>query len=66
LLVIERVIKPSNQPDPAKWMDLHMLVVLTGRERTEEEFGVLFAEAGFNLARVIPVGEFAIIECVPV
>jgi hypothetical protein len=66
LLVIERVVKPSNQPDPAKWLDLQMLVMLTGRERTEEEFGELFARAGFRLTRVIPVGELSIIEGVPV
>jgi O-methyltransferase domain len=48
-LLIEFVVKPSNQPDFAKWLDLNMLVILRGRERTEEEFRTLYAAAGFRL-----------------
>jgi hypothetical protein len=66
LLVIERVVKPSNRPDPAKWGDLNMLVMLTGRERTEDEFSDLFAQCGFRLTRLIPAGNLSIIEGVPV
>ena len=43
-----------------------MMVLLTGRERTEEEFRQLYTESGFNLTRVIPVGELSILEGVPV
>jgi hypothetical protein len=64
-LLIEFVIKPSNQPDFAKWLDLNMLVILTGRERTEEEFRDLYAAAGFRLRRIIPAGGLSIIEGVP-
>ena len=42
-----------------------MLVMLTGRERTEAEFRGLYAAAGFNLTRTIPAGDFALIEGVP-
>jgi hypothetical protein len=62
LLVIEQVVKPSNQPDPAKWMDLNMLTLLTGRERTEAEFRELYARAGFKLTRVIPAMRLSIVE----
>ncbi len=62
LLVIEFVVKPPNQPDVAKLMDLNMLVLLTGLERTEEEFGKLYASAGFKLTRVVPAGRLSIIE----
>lgn len=65
-LIIELVIKPSNQPDFAKWLDLNMLVILQGRERTEEEFRDLYAAAGFRLSRIIPAGGLSIIEGVPV
>jgi hypothetical protein len=65
LLVIELLVTPSNQPDFAKWLDLHMLVLLTGRERIEAEFRELFAAAGFQLTRIIPLGGRAIIEGVP-
>jgi SAM-dependent methyltransferase len=54
LLVVEMVIPPDNRPGIAQAMDLNMLVVLGGRERTEAEFEDLFREAGFRLERVIP------------
>jgi ubiquinone/menaquinone biosynthesis C-methylase UbiE len=54
LLIIEMVIKPGNQPQPAKWLDLNMLVLPGGRERTEPEYGEMFAKAGFRLERVVP------------
>jgi hypothetical protein len=62
LLVIEQVVKPSNQPDPAKWMDLNMLTLLTGRERTETEFSEIYARAGFKLTRIIPAMRLSIVE----
>jgi hypothetical protein len=65
LIVIERLIGPSNQPDPVKWGDLMMLVMLTGRERTEVEFRDMFAAAGFKLTRVLAAGEFAVMEGTP-
>lgn len=58
MLLIERILKPSNQPDPAKFVDLQMLVLAPGgRERTEAEFRALLGEAGFSLTRVIPTAE---------
>jgi O-methyltransferase len=66
VLVMEQVVKASNQPDAAKWMDLNMLVLLTGRERTEAEFGELFARSGFQLTRVIPATRLSIVEGVAV
>ena len=65
LLVMEAVVQPPNRPDPAKWMDLNMLVLLTGRERTEEEFGELYARAGFRLTRVVPTMRLSIVEGIP-
>lgn len=35
-------------------MDLMMLVLSPGRERTESEYGTLLQTAGFSLTRVIP------------
>jgi hypothetical protein len=37
-----------------KLMDLNMLVLLGGVERTEEEFRRLFDQAGFRLTRIVP------------
>lgn len=66
VLVMELVVKPSNQPDAAKWMDLNMLVMLTGRERTEAEFADLYARAGFRLTRVVPTTRLSIVEGIAV
>lgn len=54
LLVIEMVVPGPNQPHPAKQLDLVMLTVPGGRERTEAEYGQLFEQAGLRLTRVIP------------
>ncbi|MDG2380342.1 MAG: methyltransferase [Pirellulaceae bacterium] len=54
LLVVENVILSGNTPCSAKFLDLTMLLVPGGRERTEHEFRELFAKAGFELTRVIP------------
>ena len=67
LLVVEPVIGPGNEPDPAKYSDLNMLVILGGRERTASEFERLYAEAGFDLTGIVRTGSaFAVIEGVPV
>jgi hypothetical protein len=67
LLLIERILRPSNQPDPAKFVDMVMLVLSpSGRERTDGEFRTLLGEAGFSLARVIPTtGALSILESQP-
>jgi len=63
LLLVEMVIPPDNQPSPAQAMDLNMLVVAGGRERTEDEYRGLLQGAGFRLERVIPThSPFSVIE----
>ena len=54
VILIESVIPPGNEPGLGKIIDLEMLVMPGGRERTEEEFRRLFDRAGYRLARVIP------------
>lgn len=53
VLVVETVIPPGNEPSFGKWLDLMMLLV-DGRERTQEEYRRLFSEAGLSLKRIIP------------
>jgi hypothetical protein len=63
LLLIEMVIPPDNSPSMAQAMDLNMLVLLTGRERTESEYRDLLAAGGFKIERVIPTHTpFSVIE----
>ena len=54
LLVIDAVMKAGNEPDPNKNLDLNIMALTPGRERTKEEFAALFAAAGLRLTRVIP------------
>jgi hypothetical protein len=66
VLVIDAVIQPGNQPDMGKLIDLEMLAMPGGRERTAEEFRQLFARAGFEMTRVVPTQSMVcIIEGVP-
>lgn len=67
LLVIEMVIKPRNEEQAAKWLDLNMLLIPGGRERTEAEYAEMYARAGFRLERIVPTPtEVSIIEGRPV
>jgi len=51
LVLLESVIEPGNQPQGAKWLDLLMLVIARGRERTEEEWRALLAASGWEPTR---------------
>jgi hypothetical protein len=55
LLVIDRVL-PDDGPPPLNdaLLDLHMLVLFAGKERTESEFRRLYERAGFRLTRAVP------------
>jgi DNA-binding MarR family transcriptional regulator len=44
----EFVVPGPDQPHLAKLMDVHMMVAVGGRERTEAEYAELFGEAGFE------------------
>jgi hypothetical protein len=66
LLLIERVVEPPNAGMPAKFGDLHMLVLPGGRERTFDEYSALCRKAGFETLRSVRAGpHFQIIECEP-
>ena len=71
LLVVETVL-----PDESAWaagkgehfgnhLDINMLVLTGGRERTSDEFASLFADSGWRLSRVIPTpSPYSIVEAV--
>ena len=54
LMVVESVIPETPEFDMGKWMDLNMMVMATGRERTAAEFRDLFVQAGFALEQIVP------------
>jgi O-methyltransferase domain len=49
LLVLDSVIPPGNEPSGAKWLDLLMLVLQRGRERSEADWRALLEKAGFGI-----------------
>ena len=66
LLVIELVLPQGEEPFFGKWLDLHMLVMLGARERTEAEYAALFRTAGFELSRIAATRAGpSVIEAVP-
>jgi hypothetical protein len=54
LILVENLIPENREANFGKWMDLLMLIVAGGRERTATEYGELYAKAGFKLERVVP------------
>jgi hypothetical protein len=54
VLIVEMVVPPPNVAHPAKMLDLVMLTVPGGRERTVDEYRALLAKAGLTLTRVVP------------
>ncbi|HMI91378.1 MAG TPA: methyltransferase [Polyangiales bacterium] len=55
LICIDAVLPPLGDPASAqlKLMDLHMMVSLAGKERTEDEWRRLFRSTGFALERIV-------------
>ena len=67
LLVVEGVVPAGNGPSFTKQLDLNMLVIPGGKERTEEEYRALYDAAGFKLTSITPTAaEVSVIEGRPV
>lgn len=63
LLVVESVIPAGNEPFGGKFLDLVMLLIPGGKERTEDEYRELFAQGGFELTQVVPTAtETSVLE----
>ncbi len=63
LFVVEAPLPGRNEPSMHKLMDINMLVMTGGRERTEDEYRTLFEAAGFELTRVSSTPlELAVLE----
>lgn len=56
LLVIETVVPESADPDWSKTLDIVMLTLFAGRQRTAEEYRQLLRKGGFELRREIDTG----------
>jgi SAM-dependent methyltransferase len=66
LLIVEAVLPDGNTPHHGKLMDLLMLTVTGGVERSQSEFGQILMKSGFTLARVYPTTTHqSVIEAFP-
>jgi SAM-dependent methyltransferase/DNA-binding HxlR family transcriptional regulator len=55
ILVAEQIVRPgAGVMVPTKLIDLQLMVVLSGQERTEDEYRKLFEAAGLQLAKIWP------------
>ena len=67
LLIVESVIPAGPVPGFGKLLDVTMLVITGGKERTETEYRDLLDRAGYRLQRIVPTAaEVAVVEAVPV
>jgi hypothetical protein len=67
LILVEMVITEGNTFHPGKMLDMTMLALTTGEERTEPEYRELLAKANYKLTRVIPTyASVSIVEAEPI
>lgn len=65
VLVIEQIIPTDAGPHWSKMLDIHMLALLGGRQRTRQEYETLFDSAGLSFVREIDTGaDISILEAV--
>ncbi|CPR12393.1 O-methyltransferase [Mycobacterium bohemicum DSM 44277] len=63
VLLIEGVVPEGEGGPIVKWVDLEMLVINDGRERTESQYRRLFEESGFRMVGVVDTASrFSVIE----
>jgi len=61
--IVEMVIPDDRSATPAQLMDVNMLAILPGRERTQAEYTALLADAGLRFERLVPThSPFQILE----
>jgi hypothetical protein len=56
LLVIETIVPDDPGPDWSKMLDIHMLTLLGGRQRNQQEYEALLTQSGFLFQREIDTG----------
>jgi len=67
LLIIEAVLPIGNGPSVTKEIDMLMMALPGGIERTEEEYRLLFKQGGFQLSSITPTTSLiSVIEGKPV
>jgi ubiquinone/menaquinone biosynthesis C-methylase UbiE len=66
VLLVDMVVPDTNAMSFSKLLDLNMLAMTGGRERTKAEFSALLDAADYKLTRIIPtMAPQSVIEAVP-
>jgi O-methyltransferase domain/Dimerisation domain len=66
VLLVERDLGAPNENPAAKLSDLNMFVMPGGRERSDDEYAALFAQAGLRHSSTTPAANgYAVIEAAP-
>ena len=65
LLLMEFVVPEGDEGFEATDIDIDMLILVGGRERTEREYAQLLASSGWSLTRTIPTQRQSLLEAHP-
>jgi hypothetical protein len=66
VLLVDTIVPDAASPSFSKFLDLNMLVMNGGRERTKAEFCALLEAADYNVTRIVPtMAPQSVIEAVP-
>jgi hypothetical protein len=65
LLLVEVVLPDDDRPHPGKDLDVRMLTMHGGKERSLSEYSELLGRAGFRLDRVTELTRFSLIVASP-
>jgi hypothetical protein len=65
VLIVEMVLPEGDEPHPGKVLDLAMLALVGGRERTAAEYAALLSGVGLRVTRVVPTASaVSVVEAV--
>jgi hypothetical protein len=66
VLLVDMVVPDTDEMSFSKFLDLNMLAMTGGRERTKAEFSALLDAAGYKLTRIVPtMAPQSVIEALP-
>jgi hypothetical protein len=66
LLLVDMIVPDTPSPSFSKLLDLNMLVMTGGRERTKADFIALLDAADYKITKIVPtMAPQTVIEAVP-
>jgi len=66
VLIVDMIVPDTTSASFSKLLDLNMMVMTGGRERTKAEFCALLGAADYRLTRIIPtMAPQSVIEAAP-